>query len=481
MRLLTRPETEDFPGFYTTHFGRIAGQLQAYLGDRWEAQDLTQEAFCRAFERWDRISVYDRPEAWVRQVAWNLATNRLRHLRVATRHLAGQREERVEGPTPDRVVLTAALAKLPPKHRLAVVLHHLGQLSTAEIAQQQNVAEGTVRSWLTRGRTQLAEQLTEIPDNAPAIPAPGIEKTFSRVRRRRAIRRATLAAVIAIAVAVPLAIILRGKGSEPPFIGPTTPPSIPAATPSPSAPTARQTIGQLALLAEASPVPPQPRSDQLILVTQLQYDVPGEHKQERWLDPNGAILLRYRGYEMGDLIDDQDEKDRKKWIDMFRADMKKVGPGLFYPTWTVLSTYSTDPEVLLRDLSQGRSYGAGDLAQMLGEMAEEMDALAPPRLKAALLRTLGLVDGVTAERITAPDGSQVWAIGGQQGATVRREVLVSPATGLIVGHRTLQLFAYVYPSGRPCFECTPRPVPTASPIPPTPSNVIMWRTSLATR
>jgi RNA polymerase sigma-70 factor (ECF subfamily) len=53
----------------------------------------------------------------------------------------------------------AALATLPAGQRRALVLHHLGGLGVAEIAQQEGVAEGTVRSWLTRGRARLAAQL----------------------------------------------------------------------------------------------------------------------------------------------------------------------------------------------------------------------------------------------------------------------------------------------------------------------------------
>jgi len=57
-------------------------------------------------------------------------------------------------------VLLDALAKLPAAHRRALVLRHLGQLTAVEIAEQEGVAEGTVRSWLTRGRARLAAQLT---------------------------------------------------------------------------------------------------------------------------------------------------------------------------------------------------------------------------------------------------------------------------------------------------------------------------------
>ncbi|MGI5238209.1 SigE family RNA polymerase sigma factor [Dactylosporangium sp. CA-139066] len=149
-----------FTEFYGAHFQRIAVQLYAYLGDHAEAQDLAQEAFCRALQQWPRISRYDDPSAWVRRVAWNLATSRLRRLQTALGFLARQREQHVEGPGPDRVALVAALGTLPANQRRALVLHHLAELGVAEIARQEGVAEGTVRSWLARGRAKLAAQLT---------------------------------------------------------------------------------------------------------------------------------------------------------------------------------------------------------------------------------------------------------------------------------------------------------------------------------
>ncbi|MFG1867874.1 RNA polymerase sigma factor [Micromonospora arborensis] len=155
------PPPLDFTDFYQAHFHRIAVQLYAYLGDHAEAQDLTQEAFCRVLERWDRISCYDDPSGWVRRVAWNLATSRLRRVRTAVNHLARQRAEHVPGPEPDRVALIRALTTLPTVQRRAVVLYHLAHLSVAEIADQLGVPEGTVRSWLSRGRAALATYFTE--------------------------------------------------------------------------------------------------------------------------------------------------------------------------------------------------------------------------------------------------------------------------------------------------------------------------------
>ncbi|GAA1608929.1 SigE family RNA polymerase sigma factor [Catellatospora bangladeshensis] len=149
----------DFDEFYAASFTPLSLQLYAYLGDLGEAQDVVQEAFCRAYARWSRISRYDDPVAWVRKVAWNLATSSFRRKRTALNFLRRQREEHFEGPDPDRVALTRALAEIPAQQRRAVVLHYMAQLPVAEIAAQEGVAEGTVKSWLSRGRAALAAQL----------------------------------------------------------------------------------------------------------------------------------------------------------------------------------------------------------------------------------------------------------------------------------------------------------------------------------
>jgi RNA polymerase sigma-70 factor, ECF subfamily len=154
--------TDDFDAFYAAHFRRLTGQMYAYCNDMAEAQDLVQEAFCRALNKWERLSAYDDPVAWVRRVAWNLATSRWRRLRTAHRHAGTLREQHAPEPSPDRVALTRALATLPPTQRRAMVLHYLADMSTADIAHQDGIPEATVRSWLHRARTALAEQLSDL-------------------------------------------------------------------------------------------------------------------------------------------------------------------------------------------------------------------------------------------------------------------------------------------------------------------------------
>jgi RNA polymerase sigma-70 factor (ECF subfamily) len=154
-----RERDQGFDELYAVHFVALTTQLYAYFGDRQEAQDVVQEAFCRALVRWREISAYEEPVAWVRRVAWNLATSNVRHSRVAAAFRRRHKPEHVQPPTPDRVALVSALKRLPDKQRQAVVLHYLADLPIADIATQLEVPVGTVKSWLSRGRAALAGEL----------------------------------------------------------------------------------------------------------------------------------------------------------------------------------------------------------------------------------------------------------------------------------------------------------------------------------
>jgi RNA polymerase sigma-70 factor (ECF subfamily) len=150
----------DFDDFYAANCAHLIVQVHAYFGDLDEAQDIVQEAFCRALSRWRQVSTYDDPAAWVRRVAWNLATSRWRRLRtIRAFHRRQRGEPVVDGPGPDRIALVRALATLPAAQRRAMVLRYFADLPVAEIAAREGVPEGTVRSWLHRGRVVLAERL----------------------------------------------------------------------------------------------------------------------------------------------------------------------------------------------------------------------------------------------------------------------------------------------------------------------------------
>lgn len=146
----------DFDEFYGATARRIVRHAYALTGNLSEAQDITQEAFARAWQRWDKVSGCDSPEAWVRRVATNLATSRFRRDRTA-RAAAWQL---IAGPvpeiSPDTVALIAALKALPDRQRVVLVLHYLADLPVGQVAAELNCPVGSVKGWLSRGRAALA-------------------------------------------------------------------------------------------------------------------------------------------------------------------------------------------------------------------------------------------------------------------------------------------------------------------------------------
>jgi RNA polymerase sigma-70 factor (ECF subfamily) len=158
--------TEDeFDVFYASAFPRLVGQLFAMTGDHGEAQDVVQEAFVRAWDRRSDFLADEAPEAWIRTVATRLAVSRWRRAR---RWLELVRrtppEAHTPGPGPEHAALVEALRQLPEAQRIAIVLHHLCDLSVEQVASETGAPVGTVKARLARGRAALAGHLGEKED-----------------------------------------------------------------------------------------------------------------------------------------------------------------------------------------------------------------------------------------------------------------------------------------------------------------------------
>lgn len=147
-----------FEEFYRREFPSLVALATAMVG-RW-AEDVAQEAMVRAHERWAVVSTLDRPGAWVRRVAINLATSRLRRAARETKALVRLRGEvgAVELPDHDDELL-AAVARLPGNQRAAIALHYLEDEPVAGIAEILGCSPSTARVHLHRGRTALAAAL----------------------------------------------------------------------------------------------------------------------------------------------------------------------------------------------------------------------------------------------------------------------------------------------------------------------------------
>jgi len=147
-----------FVGLFRTEYAAIVGLITVVVGDRAVAEDLTQDAFSRAHQHWDRIAGYERPGAWVRRVALNGALSwrrsKQREARALRRLDVGRTAE-----APDVTEVWRAVAELPGQQRAAVALFYVEDRTTAEIADILGCSESTARVHLHRGRQALGVAL----------------------------------------------------------------------------------------------------------------------------------------------------------------------------------------------------------------------------------------------------------------------------------------------------------------------------------
>ncbi|MGH3333723.1 MAG: RNA polymerase sigma factor [Nocardioidaceae bacterium] len=154
--------TPDLDELYAAAYRRLVVQLFAICGDLADAEDAVQEAFVTAVRKRRELAEVSNPEAWLRTVALNRLRSGWRHSAIVRKYQAAVPGPQTDsGVMSDHVAIMTALSLLDPDQRQVVVLHHLADLGTAEIAAELRIPEGTVKSRLSRGRSRLAELLDE--------------------------------------------------------------------------------------------------------------------------------------------------------------------------------------------------------------------------------------------------------------------------------------------------------------------------------
>jgi RNA polymerase sigma-70 factor (ECF subfamily) len=159
-------DAPSFDEFYRSTSVRTLRYAVAVVGDHTEAQDAVQEAYARAWRRWDTVAAHPAPEAWVRLVIGRLARDRWRRLgRLSNLLRHAGPPPNAPPPSENTVVLITALRALPANQRQVLALHYLCDMSVEAIATETGVPANTVKSWLARGRQRLAAQFTEPKTN----------------------------------------------------------------------------------------------------------------------------------------------------------------------------------------------------------------------------------------------------------------------------------------------------------------------------
>lgn len=171
VRAVRRGDREAFAQLVHRYQRRLFGLVLLVVREPAGAEEVTQDAFVRAFTRLDRFDDRQPFYPWLATIAVRLAQNWLRHHGRTVRREGTPVDETMQQPGAPAGALTAlvadersrrlwhAVATLPSAERTAVVLYYRDDMAVRDIARALGVTSGTVKTLLFRARRRLRTRL----------------------------------------------------------------------------------------------------------------------------------------------------------------------------------------------------------------------------------------------------------------------------------------------------------------------------------
>jgi RNA polymerase sigma-70 factor (ECF subfamily) len=160
-----------FAEHYAAHYRRVRAYCRQLLGSAGPAEDAAQDAFIRAYRA---FASYDQRQpfaGWIMAIARHRCLDVIRHRGLERAHF-GSEAEHVEAAEAggdglgallcaERAdAVNAAIAKLPERYRVPLVLAYFGDTSYAEIATELGITRTHVGALVCRAKQMLRKQLT---------------------------------------------------------------------------------------------------------------------------------------------------------------------------------------------------------------------------------------------------------------------------------------------------------------------------------
>jgi RNA polymerase sigma-70 factor (ECF subfamily) len=169
------------------HRRKVFNIAYKFVGKHDLAEDLTQDIFLKLYRSLDTFDRRANFQTWLISVSRNLCIDHYRSVRKERETInrdidastlmpvSRDRSAYAQLELRDRVqLLRAALEMLPPTLRTAVLMRDIQELTYQEIADKLSVPEGTVKSRINRGRTELARQIQRLREQQDAVPKTGV-------------------------------------------------------------------------------------------------------------------------------------------------------------------------------------------------------------------------------------------------------------------------------------------------------------------
>ena len=168
-------DISQFETFMRAYQDMVYTTAMRLLNNTAEAEDISQEAFLKAYERFHEVSQSPTAGGWLKTVTRNLCLNHLSRYRARWRFFSemtpeNDEEREVDFPAPathdqelatadQRRLLEEALRRLPPAQRIPLVLYHFEEMSYEEIASRLKSSMAKVKTDIFRGREALRKKL----------------------------------------------------------------------------------------------------------------------------------------------------------------------------------------------------------------------------------------------------------------------------------------------------------------------------------
>lgn len=171
-------EAQQFEAFMRNYQNMVFSTAMRLVANQAEAEDIAQEVFLKAFERFAELRESPTAGGWLKTVATNMGLNHLSRYRSRWTFFSelfsggGEDEELpVEFEAAEcvddelaaherRALVEKTLQKLPPAQRVPLVLYHLDGLRYEEIAAKLGVSLGKVKTDIHRGRETMRKKLS---------------------------------------------------------------------------------------------------------------------------------------------------------------------------------------------------------------------------------------------------------------------------------------------------------------------------------
>jgi RNA polymerase sigma factor (sigma-70 family) len=164
------------------YWRKVFNVAYKFVGKHDEAEDLTQDIFFKIFKSLDTFDRRANFQTWLISVSRNLCIDHYRSVRKERETIDRDVDASELSPTSkeigaialleqrDRVaLLRQALTELPEALRSAVLMRDIQEMSYQEIAKKLRLPEGTVKSRINRGRTELARQVRKLTGDPSAF------------------------------------------------------------------------------------------------------------------------------------------------------------------------------------------------------------------------------------------------------------------------------------------------------------------------